>query len=158
MAAQDHPLEAGTGVVDALDPQRELEPWSPPRDPGNLLPEALLGQLLAVGGGGQRDDGIWVEVVDVRGPQQPVHRGVDAGRGATLTEAAEVEQLVQLVLLLLAAVHLLEASEPLDDEADSPSADSVARSPPDPLTHISSTSSPETGSSTTALAEVFPPP
>ena len=42
--------------------------------------------------------------------------------------------------------------------ADSPSADSVPRSPPDPLTHISSTSSPETGSSITALAEVFPPP
>jgi hypothetical protein len=79
VTTEDHALDAGAGVVDALDPQRELEPWSPPRDPGNLLPEALLGQLLTVGGGGQRENGIGVKVVDVRGRQQPVHRGVDAG-------------------------------------------------------------------------------
>jgi hypothetical protein len=116
VAAEDHALEAGAGLVESLDPQRELEPGSPPWHPGHLLPEALLGQLLAVGGGGQRDDGVGVEVIDVRNPEQPVHRGVDAGRGATGTEAAEVEQLVQLVLLLLAPVHLLEASKPLHDQ------------------------------------------
>jgi hypothetical protein len=120
VAAEDHPLEAWTGVVKALDAQRELEPGSPPWHPGHLLPEALLGELLAIGGGGQCDDGIRVEVVDVRNPEQPVHRRVDAGSGATPTEAAEVEQLVQLVLLLLAPVHLLEASKPLHDQGRQP--------------------------------------
>ena len=130
VAAQDHALEAGAGLVDALDQQRELEPWSPPRHPGDLLPEALLGQLFAVGGGGQRDDGVGVEMIDVRDPEQPVHRGVDAGRGPALAEAAEVEHLVQLVLLLLAPVHLLEASEPIDDQGRQPVGRQRAEVPP----------------------------
>jgi hypothetical protein len=38
----------------------------------NLLPEALLGQLFAVGGGGQRDDRVGVEMIDVRGLERRI--------------------------------------------------------------------------------------
>ena len=42
-------------------------------------PQISVDQLLAVGGAGQGDDAVGMQVVDVRVLHQCVHRGVDRG-------------------------------------------------------------------------------
>jgi hypothetical protein len=55
VAAQDDADGFGVGVVDGGDVEAQLEARSAPRDPGDAVPEDLLGQRLAVGGGGEGD-------------------------------------------------------------------------------------------------------
>jgi hypothetical protein len=93
--------------------QPQLEARPPPRHPGHPVAEALAGQLLAVGRGGQRDAGVGVQVVDVCGADQPVHRGVDRRRGAAPPVQAVVEGGDHLVLALDARVDVDQRAEPV---------------------------------------------
>src|SRR5262249_55971279 len=75
--AQDDPDRVRPGPAYRRDVEAELETGPPPRHPDHPVAEALLGQGLAVGRGGERDPGVRVQVVDVDRLDQAVHRGVD---------------------------------------------------------------------------------
>ena len=57
---------AGWPPATAAMSRPSWKPGPPPRHPGHPVAEALPGQRLAVGGGGERDAGVGVQVVDVR--------------------------------------------------------------------------------------------
>ena len=93
--------------------------WKPGRRHGtqsHLVAEDLRGERLAVGGGGDRDAGVRVQVVHVRGVHQPVHGGVDRGRGAALAVQAVIERGHHLVLALHARVDVLQRLQPVQAE------------------------------------------
>jgi hypothetical protein len=96
---------------DRGDVQAELEARPAPRHPDHAVAEALAGQRLAVGGGGQRDAGVGVQVVDVRSGDQAVHGGVDGRRRAAAAVQAEVEGGDHLVLALDARVDVDQRAE-----------------------------------------------
>nr|BFE78323.1 hypothetical protein GCM10020093_009240 [Planobispora longispora] len=100
MPAEDDADGLRVGPLDGGDVQAELEAGAPPGHPHDPLAEDLLGERGAVGGGGDGDAGVGVEVVDVRGLHQAVHGGVDAGRGAAPAVQAVVERGDHLVLAL----------------------------------------------------------
>ena len=68
---------------------------------------------LAVGRARQRDHRVGVQVVDVRVVDQRVHRRVDRRRGTAGSVAAVGEQADHLVLVLDAAVHLVQRHQPV---------------------------------------------
>ena len=88
---------------------------------------------------------------------EAVHRGVDRRRRAAFAVEAEVERGDHLVLALLAGVDVDEGAQAVEAQDRETVSVSVPRSPPEPLTHSSSTSSPVTGSDSMPLAEVLPP-
>src|SRR5690606_13826464 len=82
VAAEDAADRPGVGGLDGGDVEAELEAGPPPRHPHHPVAEDPPGQLGAVGGGGDRDAGVGVQVVHVGGVDQGVHGGVDGGGGA----------------------------------------------------------------------------
>ena len=93
--------------------------WKPGRRHGTHAtrsPKQRLGQRLAVGGGRQRDAGVGVQVVDVAGVDQAVHRGVDRRRRAAPAVEAEVERGDHLVLALDARVDVDERAQPVEPQ------------------------------------------
>src|SRR5699024_6707177 len=98
VAAQDAADGAGGVAFDGGDVESELESGTAPRHPHHLVSEDLLGELLPVSGGGDRDAGVGVQVVHVRGIHQSVHGGVDAGGGPAFAVQAVVEGGDHLVL------------------------------------------------------------
>ena len=116
VAAEDHADRRRVGRVDGGDVQPELEAGAPPGHPDHPVPEDLLGQRLTVGGGGDGDPGVGMEVVDVRGVDQRVHGGVDRGGGPSEAVPAEVEGRHHLVLPVLAGIHVDEGAHPVEAE------------------------------------------
>ena len=98
------------------DVQTELKPGATPRDPRDALSEALLGQSFAVGRGRERDAAVGVEVVDMRGLDEAVHRGVDARSGAAPSVQAVVERCDHLVLAFDARVDVGQSAQPVQPE------------------------------------------
>ena len=142
VAAEDARRSPAGSPLDRGDVEAELEAGPAPRHPDHLVAEALLGQRLAVGSGRERDAGVRVQVVDVGGLDEPVHRGVDRrGRSARAVQAV-VERGDHLVLALDAGVDVRRARAAGRAAARrGPASVSVPRSPPDPFTHSSSTGS-----------------
>ena len=94
----------------------------------------------------------------MRGVDEAVHRGVDRRRGTALAVQAVVERRDHLVLALDAGVDVDERAHPVEPQhGEAGLGVSVPRSPPEPFTQSSSTSSPVTGSVSVPLAEVLPP-
>ena len=116
VAAEDAADGLRVGLLDRGDVQAELEAGSAPRHPDDLVAEDLLGQRLTVGGGRDRDAGVGVQVVDVRGVDEPVHGGVDRRRGAALAVQAVVERRDHLVLALDAGVDVDERAHPVQPQ------------------------------------------
>ena len=135
--------------------------WKPGRRHGTQrdpIAEAARGQGLAVGRGREGDPGVGVEVVDVVGGQQAVHRRVDRRRRAAPAVQAVVERGDHLVLALDARIDVGEGAQPVEpQDRQARRRSACPRSPPEPLTHRSSTGVPVTGSVAEPLAEVFPP-
>jgi hypothetical protein len=57
-----------------------------------------------------------MEMVDMGRLDEAVHRGVDAGGGAWRAEDAVVEELVHLVLVLLAPIHIVQSSDAIETQ------------------------------------------
>ena len=102
------------GLLDGGDVEAELEAGATPRDPHDLLAVDRLGELLAVGRGGDGDAGVGVEVVDVGARDEAVHGGVDRRRGAAAAVEAEVERRHHLVLAVLARVDVDQRAQPVE--------------------------------------------
>ncbi len=88
---------------------------------------------------------------------QPVHGGVDGRRRTPPAVQAVVERGDHLVLAVNPGYTSANARIRSSRNTASPPSVSVPRSPPDPLTHINSTSPPVTGSVSVPFADVFPP-
>ncbi len=80
MTPENDPAQVGLGGPQRFDLEGEFEARPSPRQPGDLVAEAPLGQLRTVLCCGEGDHRIGVEMVDVVGVEQRVHGGVDAGR------------------------------------------------------------------------------
>ena len=98
-------------AAEFLQPQAELEARPLPRQPADLAAEDLCRQLLAVLGGGDRDDRVGMHVVDMLPRHEGVQRRVDRGRARVEVERAVGEVAHHLVLVLDAAIELLQAFE-----------------------------------------------
>ena len=120
MPAEDRADRLGMVAADRGDVEPELEPGPAPVDPGHAVAEAAPGQGLAVGGGREGDPGVRVEVVDVVGVDEPVHRRVDRRRGAAAAVEAVVERGDHLVLALDARVDVDERAQPVEPQDGEP--------------------------------------
>ena len=116
MAAEDAADGLRVLVLDVRDVEAELEARPAPRHPDDPVAEDLLGQRLSVGGGRDRDAGVGVQVVDVRGVDEAVHRRVDRRRGATLAEQAVVERRDHLVLPLDAGIDIDQRADAVEPQ------------------------------------------
>ena len=114
VAAEHDAPQAGVVGGQGRDLQAQLEARAAPRHPGQLAAEALLGERLAVGGGREGDHRVGVEVVDVGGVDQRVHRGVDRRGGAAARPAAVLERVDHLVLVVDPAVHAPQRPHPVE--------------------------------------------
>ncbi len=108
------PIASGSIAPDRGDVEAELEARAPPGDPGDAVAEAASGQRLAVGRGREGDPRVGMEVVDVGGVDEAVHRRVDRRRGAAATVEAVVEGRDHLVLALDARVDVDERAQPVE--------------------------------------------
>ncbi len=110
------PIARGFSALIACDVQPELEARTAPGHPDDRVAEDRAGERGAVGGGGDRDARIGVQVVDVGGIHERVHRRVDRGGGAALAVEAVVERGDHLVLAVDAGVHVDERAHAVEAE------------------------------------------
>ena len=120
VAAEDAADGCGVRVTDGGDVEPQLEPGPAPGDPGHAIAERLAGQRLAVGGGRERDPGVGMEVVDVGGVDQAVHRGVDRRRRAAAAVEAVVERRDHLVLALDPRVDVDQRAQAVEPQHREP--------------------------------------
>lgn len=118
--AQDTPDGPRIGLLHGGDVQTELETGPSPRHPYDGVTETLGGQLLPVGGAGERDAGVGVQMVHVRGFDQPVHRRVDRGRRTALAVQAVVERGDHLVLAVDPGVDVGQRPQPVQPQHGEP--------------------------------------
>ena len=93
--------------------------WKPGRRHGTQrdpVAEAARGQRLAVGRRREGDAGVGVEVVDMGGGEQAVHRGVDRRSRAAPPVQAVVERGDHLVLALDARVDVGQRAQPVEPQ------------------------------------------
>ena len=134
--------------------------WKPGRRHGThttLSPKIFGVSCLAVGGGRDRDAAVGVQVVDVRGVDEAVHRGVDRRRGAALAVQAVVERRDHLVLAVDARVDVDERAHPVQAEHGEAGLLQGAEVAAGALHPQQLDGSPVTGSVSVPLAEVLPP-
>ena len=116
MATEDDADGIRPVALDRRDVETELEARSSPGDPCDPVAEAVAGQALAVGRGGQRDARVRMQVVDVAGVDEPMHGGIDRRGRATASEQAVVERRDHLVLAVDARVDVDEGAQPVEPE------------------------------------------
>ena len=114
--AEDHADRFGMGVVDRRDVESELEAGASPRHPQHAVTEDLLGELLPIGCGRDRDPAVGVEVIHVVGGDEAVHRGVDRRCRSTLAVAAEVERGDHLVLAFGPGVDARQGTQAVESQ------------------------------------------
>ena len=134
--------------------------WKPGRRHGThttFSPKIFFVSFSPSFGGRDRDARVGVQVVDVRGIDQAVHRGVDRRRGAALAVQAVVERRDHLVLAVDAGVDVHQRAHAVEAQHREARLVECAEVPPEPFTHSSSTGSPVTGSVSVPFADVLPP-
>ena len=97
--------------------------WKPGRRQATQAtrsPKQRARQRLAVGGGRERDARVGMEVVDVGGVDQAVHRGVDRRRRAAAAVEAVVERGDHLVLALDARVDVDQRAQAVEAQDGQP--------------------------------------
>ena len=161
VAAEDDAVAAGCFRDSLAQHHAELEAGALPGEPGELVAELFvefLHALLAVGGGGESDGPVGVQVIDVREGKEAVQRRVDGGRGGVVAEGDERIELDHRVLFVDAAVLLLEREQLVEierGEAGALDAAEVAARAFDPEDLLFW---PSTGSTVSSLELVLPPP
>ena len=141
MAAEDaRRSPAGCFSAIAAMSRPSWKPGTAPRHPDHPVAEALAGQRLAVGGGGQRDAGVGVQVVDVRARRpgrawrcRSTARRRPGRAGSSRTRRPSRPRARRRGRRRPARAAGPAAARP------GPASVSVPRSPPEPLTHSSST-------------------
>jgi len=93
----------------------------------------------------------------VRRVDEAVHRGVYGWRGTARAVEAVIERGDHLVLAVNAGIDVDEGAQAVEPEDRQARVGECAEIAAEPLTHISSTGEPVTGSMPMPLAEVLPP-
>jgi hypothetical protein len=104
------------GTRDGGDVQAELEAGATPRNPGDFVAENGRRELFPVCGGRYGDARVGVKVIDVRGVDEAVHRGVDRRCGAALAVECVVERRDHFVLAIDAGVHVAEGAHAVEPQ------------------------------------------
>ena len=157
VATEHHPDGLGVGLVDRRDVEAQLESRAAPGDPGDPAAKDVFGQPLAVRRRRDGDAAVGMQMIDVRGVRparalpcrwmaQP-RRG-RAGRSRRRSPSRPPGP---------PGIDDTRARSLSRRRTARPDSLRVPRSPPDPLTHMSSTSPPVTGSRSMPLAEALPP-
>ena len=120
VAAEDDADRLRVRLLHGRDLEAELESRASPRHPHDAIAEALLGQRLAVRRRRQRDARVRMEMIDMRGIDETVHRGVDRGCRAAAPVQAVVEGGDHLVFSIDSRVDVDERAE--RDRAGAPRA------------------------------------
>jgi len=89
---------------------------SPSWNPGDAVAEAAAGEGLAIRCGGEGDPGIGVQVVDMCGVDEAVHRGVDRRSRAAATVEAIVERGDHLVLAFDARIDVDQRAQSIQPQ------------------------------------------
>ena len=119
VAAEHDAVAAGGFADDAAEHHAEFEAGALPGKPGELV-AVLLVELVhldfAVGGGGEGDAPVGVEMVDVGEGKIAVERGVDGGGDGIVAEGALGVEVDELVLVFDAAIDFFELEELVEAE------------------------------------------
>ena len=116
MAAEHDALVGRVGFRHRAEFQAEVKTRALPGQKAEFAAEDLMGQLLGVLAGRDRDHGVGVNVVDMDMGNECVQRRVDRGRARIEVERAVIEQRDHLVLMGEAAVSRFEAGELVEIE------------------------------------------
>ena len=108
VAFQDDALQVRLRRGQRFQLQAQVVAGALPGQPAQLAAEDDVGQALAVGAGGDGDDGVRVHVVHMRLRDVGVQRGVDAGRARVQVERAVRQVIHHLVFMRQAAIPLLQ--------------------------------------------------
>jgi len=119
MTAEDDAVAAGILLDRPLQHHGQLKTRPLPGYPGELMAEflvELLHLLPPVGGSGECDGPVGVEVVDVIEGQKAVERGVDGGRDGVVAEGDQRIERNHLILARDAGVDLFERQQLVEVE------------------------------------------
>ena len=108
------PIASGFSALIAAMSRPSWKPGATPRHPDDLAAEDLLRELRAVLRRRDRDARVGMQVVDVRGIHEAVHRGVDRRGCAALAVQAVVERGDHLVLAVEAGVDVHERAHAVE--------------------------------------------
>jgi hypothetical protein len=114
--AEDDAHRVGVGRLHRGDVEPELEAGPTPRHPDHPVAVDLRSELLAVERRGDGDASIRVEVIDVRGGDECVHRGVDRRSRSTPPVETEVEGRDHLVFAVLTRVDVDQGPEAIESQ------------------------------------------
>ena len=101
-------------LLNGGDVESQLETGTTPRHPHHRVTKALGRQLLALGGGRERDTGVRMQVIHVGAREQTVHGGIDRWCGPASSVHTEVEGRDHLVLALGTGVDPHQGPQPVD--------------------------------------------
>jgi len=116
VAAQDRPDGLRLALAQRRDIEAELKAGSSPGHPGHAVAKALAGERLAIGRRCQGDPRIGMEVIDVGGVDETVHRRIDRWRRPAASVEAVVERGDHLVLALDARIDGDERAKSVEPE------------------------------------------
>ena len=116
MSSEDRPDRARLRAPDLRQVQAQLEAWTTPVDPGHTVAETSSRQGLAVSCCRERNPRVGVEMIDMRGVDESVHRRVDRWCRATPTMEAVVEGSDHLVLALDAGIDVCECAQSVEPQ------------------------------------------
>ncbi len=111
---QHHAAYAGVCRRHVAQLQAQIEAGALPPKPADLVAIYLARQCLAVGSGGNGDDRVGMDMVDMRGIDEAVQRRVYAGRAGVQTKSAMGEILDHLVLVLHPAIEPLQLTQAIE--------------------------------------------
>jgi hypothetical protein len=120
MAAEHHTDHLGVLGRHGTDLQSKVESGPLPRQIADLVAIDLARQLFGIRGGGNRDHGIGVHMINMRIGHKPVQRRINGGCARIEIERAMIEQLDHLVFVRDAPVQLLQPQELIHVERREP--------------------------------------
>ena len=120
MPAEKAPDRIRVSGLDRRNVEAELKAGPPPRNPHDLRPERVAGQLLAVRGGCERDPRIRMQMIHMSRIDESMHRRVDRRSRSTLAEEAMVERRDHLVFAIDPRIHVRERPQPVEPQHGEP--------------------------------------
>ena len=111
MALENDALGVGILLAELLQPHAELETRPLPRQPADGVAEDLFCDRPGILGGGDRDDGVGMHMVDAGLGHESMQRRVDRGRARIEVEGAMGQIAHHLVLVLDAAIKPFQGAQ-----------------------------------------------
>ena len=120
VTTQYHPNSVRVVLIDRCDVEAQLESGATPGDPGNPGAKDVSSQSFAVCRCRDGNGAVGMQMVDMRGLDQAVHRSVDGWRGPTPAVQAKVKRRHHLVLPSLSGIDGDQRSQPVEAQDGQP--------------------------------------